>query len=218
MIISIVEYMSKEIKNILFDFGGVIVSLDKQKAFDRFTEIGFPNIHDYLTTFRQKGIFLEYEEGKINPADFYNEFRRLAEKNDIPDADIDSAWLAFLDGIPEYKFQLLKDLRQKYNVYMLSNTNPSIMGWAKTNDFSPEGLPVDAFFDKLYLSYEIGHAKPDREIFDFIIKDSGMDPAETLFLDDGKANVEIGAELGFQTYQVDQNEDLRKVFTDRGLL
>ncbi|MDU1889208.1 MAG: HAD family phosphatase [Dysgonomonas sp.] len=210
--------MGKEIKNILFDFGGVIVNLDKQKAFNRFTEIGFPNISDYLSEFRQSGIFLEYEEGKISRKDFYTEFRKLAGNENISDADIDSGWMGFLDGIPEYKFQLLKDLRKKYNVYLLSNTNPTIMGWAQTKDFSPEGLPINAFFDKCYLSYEIGYAKPDREIYDFILKDSGMNPAETLFLDDGKTNIEIGAGLGFQVYLVDQTEDLRKVFTDKGLL
>lgn len=210
--------MSKEIKNILFDLGGVIISLDKQNALNRFTEIGFPNIEDYLNEFRQEGIFLEYEEGKIDPENFYKEFRRLAGNENISAEDIDSGWMAFLVGIPEYKFELLKELRKKYKVYLLSNTNPSIMGWAYSKDFSPEGLPLDAFFDKCYLSFKIGCAKPEPEIFHHIVKDSGMDPAETLFLDDGKANVEIGAKLGFQTYQVDQDEDLRKVFVDKGLL
>lgn len=207
-----------QIKNILFDFGGVIVTLDKQQALDRFTKIGFPNIEDYLNEFRQRGIFLEYEEGKINQENFYKEFRKLAGNENISDDDIDSGWLGFLVEIPEYKFELLKELRKKYNVYLLSNTNPSVMGWAKSEKFSPEGLPITAFFDKTYLSYEIGHAKPDREIFDFIIKDSGMDPSETLFFDDGKANIEIAEKLGFQTYLTDQNEDLRKVFVDKGLL
>ena len=92
------------------------------------------------------------------------------------------------------------------------------MGWALSKDFSPEGLPMDAYFDKCYLSFQIGSAKPDKEIFDFIIEDSGMIPGETLFLDDGKANIEMANDLGFETYQVDQTEDLKKVFTDRGLL
>ncbi|MBD8389846.1 HAD family phosphatase [Dysgonomonas sp. BGC7] len=210
--------MDKKIKNILFDFGGVIISLNKQNALDRFTEIGFPNIEEYLGEFRQKGIFLEYEEGKIDPENFYKEFRRLANKEDIPSEDIDSGWLAFLIGIPPYKYDLLKELRKKYNVYLLSNTNPSVMAWANSKDFSPEGLPIGDFFDKCYVSYEIGHAKPDREIFDFIIEDSKMIPAETLFFDDGKANIEIGQKLGFETYLTNQDEDLRKVFVDRGLL
>ncbi|WP_029903871.1 HAD family phosphatase [Prevotella sp. 10(H)] len=210
--------MNKNIKNILFDLGGVIISLDKQKALDRFTEIGFPNIHEYLGEFRQKGIFLDYEEGKIDRENFLKEFRKMSNNQNITAEQIDYAWLGFLDHIPEYKFQLLKELRKKYKVYLLSNTNPSIMGWAMTHEFSPEGIPIQDYFDKCYLSYEIGCAKPDREIFDFIIQDSAMQPAETLFFDDGKANIEIADKIGFQTYLTNQDEDLRKVFTDKGLL
>lgn len=210
--------MSKNIKNILFDFGGVIVSLDKQQALNRFTQLGFPNIEEYLNEFRQRGIFLEYEEGKISRENFLVEFSKLAGRTDLSFNDIDYAWLGFLTFIPEYKFELLKELRKKYNVYLLSNTNPSVMRWAMSNDFSPEGLPIDAFFDKCYISYQIGYTKPDREIFDFIIQDSNMIPAETLFLDDGKANIEMAEKLGFDTYLANQEEDLRKVFTDMGLL
>ena len=204
--------MYKNVKNLLFDFGGVIVSLNKQNALNRFKEIGLENIEDYLNEFRQSGIFLDYEEGKLSPQEFYAEFRKLAGRDDISDADIDSGWMAFLIGIPEYKFQLLKDLRKKYNVYLLSNTNPSIMKWAFSKDFSPEGLPISAYFDKCYLSYELGVAKPDKKIYELILQDSGMNPAETLFLDDGKKNVEMGAELGFQVYQANQDEDLREFF------
>ena len=204
--------MYKNVKNLLFDFGGVIVSLNKQNALNRFKEIGLENIEDYLNEFRQSGIFLDYEEGKLSPQEFYAEFRKLAGRDDISDADIDSGWMAFLIGIPEYKFQLLKDLRKKYNVYLLSNTNPSIMKWAFSKDFSPEGLPISAYFDKCYLSYKLGVAKPDTKIYELILQDSGMNPAETLFLDDGKKNVEMGAELGFQVYQANQDEDLREFF------
>lgn len=204
--------MYKNIKNILFDFGGVIVNLNKQNALNRFKEIGFADIDNYINEYRQDGIFLEYEEGKLNDKEFYAEFRRLAGRNNISEEDIDSAWLAFLSGIPDYKFELLKELRKKYKVYLLSNTNPSVMKWAQSTDFSPEGKPLEYFFDKCYLSYQLGCAKPDRKIYEAIIKDSGMNPNETLFFDDGKANIEMAEKLGFQVYLTNQDEDLRKVF------
>lgn len=201
----------KNVKNILFDFGGVIVSLNKQNAINRFKEIGFADIENYLTAFRQKGIFLQYETGEVDRETFLKEFQRLGN-NKATMEEIDSAWLAFLLDIPDYKYQLLKDLRKQYNVYMLSNTNPSVAAWAHSPGFSPEGLSVDQYFDKCYLSFELGCAKPDRKIFDLIVKDSGMVPEETLFFDDGPANIEIAKELGFQVYLTDQDEDLRKVF------
>lgn len=199
------------IKNLLFDFGGVIIGINKENAVQRFKEIGVENIEDFLGEFRQKGIFLEIEEGKITREQFYDEFRKLAGKN-ISNSDIDSGWLAFLTGIPIYKLELLKELRKKYKVYLLSNTNPIIMDWAHSNKFCKTGEVLSDFFDKVFLSYEIGYAKPERESFEAVIKGTGLKPSETLFLDDGQSNLDEAAKLGFKTYLVDQDEDLRKVF------
>ena len=200
----------KNVKNILFDFGGVIVSLKLQNALNRFKEIGFENIEDYLTEFRQKDIFLDYETGHIDRENFQKEFQRLGN-NQATMEEIDSAWLAFLTGIPEYKYQLLKDLRKKYKLYMLSNTNPSVMGWAMSDKFSPDGQSVDQFFDQCFLSYQMGTAKPDKKIFEMIIS-SGIKPEETLFLDDGQKNIDAAKEFGFQVHLTDQDEDLTKLF------
>lgn len=199
------------IKNLLFDFGGVIIGINKENAIKRFKEIGIENIEDYLGEFRQKGIFLEIEEGKITRQQFYDQFRKLAGK-DISDSDIDSGWLAFLSDIPTYKLQLLKELRKKYKVYLLSNTNPIIMEWAHSHKFSETGEVLSDFFDKVFLSYQIGHAKPEKESFEAVIEGTGLNPSETLFLDDGQSNLDEAAKLGFKTYLVNQDEDLRKVF------
>lgn len=201
----------KNVKNLLFDFGGVIVSLSKANAIARFKEIGFENIDDFLGEFRQKGIFLDYETGKIDRDNFLKEFRRLGN-NKATMEEIDSAWLAFLLDIPLYKYDLLKELRKKYRVLLLSNTNPSVSSWARSSQFSPTGETIEDFFDKCYLSYEIGCAKPEREIFHFITKDAGILPEETLFFDDGVDNIRAADELGFQVYLTNQEEDLRKVF------
>ncbi|MDU1905670.1 MAG: HAD family phosphatase [Dysgonomonas sp.] len=199
------------IKNLLFDFGGVIVNINKENAIKRFKEIGFENIEEYLGEFRQKGIFLELEEGAISREDFYTEFRKLAGK-DISDKDIDSGWLAFMDGVPDYRLELLKDLRQKYNLYLLSNTNPVIMEWANSSSFSPTGEPLSAYFDKMFCSYQIGYTKPTKESFESVIKGADLNPEETLFLDDGQSNLDASEKFGFKTCLVDQNEDLRKIF------
>lgn len=201
----------KGIKNLLFDFGGVIVSISKDNAVKRFKEIGVDKIEDYLGEFRQEGIFLQLEEGTISRSDFYDALRKLAGKY-ISDNDIDSGWLAFLTGIPEYKLQLLKDLRKKYNVYLLSNTNPIIMEWAHSDKFSPTGEILSDYFETMFCSYLIGHTKPSKESFQAVIDGAKVDPAETLFLDDGQSNLDMAEEFGFKTYLVDQEEDLRKVF------
>ena len=199
------------IKNIVFDMGGVLLTLDHERAVNRFLEIGVDNARDLLDPYHQKGIFLDLEEGKLSREEFYEAIRKNAGKN-IPDKDIDYGWMGFITENPEYKLEMLEQLKEKYNLYLLSNTNPIIMSWTRSSDFSAKGKGIEEYFHKLYLSYEIGVTKPDRAIFDYMISDSGLIPAETLFIDDGTANIEMGKLLGMNTYQPKNGEDFRGIF------
>jgi putative hydrolase of the HAD superfamily len=201
----------KGIKNIVFDLGGVIITLDRAEAVRRFIEAGLANAEELLDAYHQKGIFLELEEGKLSQDEFYEALRKEAGKY-ISNEAIDYGWLGFLKEVPEYKLKMLEELRKDYKIYLLSNTNPVIMGWAYTPAFSPQGKSIDEFFDKIYASYQIGYTKPAPEIYHFMIKDSGIIPSETLFIDDGKANIEMGEKIGLKTYSAKNGEDFRHIF------
>jgi putative hydrolase of the HAD superfamily len=199
------------IKNIVFDLGGVLLTLDRNEAVRRFKAIGLENADELLDAYHQKGIFLELEEGKLSEAAFYDAIRAAAGKY-IPDEKIAWGWMGFIVDCPDYKLKMLEDLRAKgYRLYLLSNTNPCIMKWAMSSDFSKEGKNISDYFDKLYLSYQMGCVKPNSKIFHDMLADSGMIPSETLFIDDGKANVEMGNQLGFETYQPLNGEDFRNI-------
>jgi putative hydrolase of the HAD superfamily len=101
------------------------------------------------------------------------------------------------------------ELRKKYKVFLLSNTNPAVMEWARTIDFSSKGLPIMAYFDKVYASYEIGMTKPDPAIFLYMIEDTGMYPDETVFVDDGERNIATAASLGMATLRPENGADWR---------
>jgi len=200
------------IKNIIFDLGGVLITLDRDEAVNRFKEAGLENAEELLSAYHQKGIFLELEEGKLSKEEFYEAVRKEAGKF-ISNETIDHGWLGFLKEVPAYKMVMLEELRRKgYRLYLLSNTNPVIMDWAHSPAFSPQGKSIDEYFDKLYLSYQIGYTKPHTEIFQFMFKDSGMIPSESLFIDDGIANIEMGKQLGMKTYLAENGEDFRHLF------
>lgn len=61
------------IKNIVFDFGGVIVDIDRDKAVQAFIKLGLADADTRLDKYHQTGIFQELEEGKLSA----DEFRRL---------------------------------------------------------------------------------------------------------------------------------------------
>ena len=58
------------------------------------------------------------------------------------------------------------------------------------------------------LPTKTGSTKPDPGIFNYMIKDSKLNPAETIFVDDGVANIVIGKELGFITMQPEKRRGL----------
>jgi putative hydrolase of the HAD superfamily len=200
-----------KIKNIVFDLGGVILTLDRNEAVKRFRQVGLAQAEELLDPYHQKGVFLDLEEGRLTAEEFYDEIRRLAGKY-IPDEDIDYAWLGFIKDTPDYKLEMLEELRKSYKLYLLSNTNPVIMSWASSPRFSGKGKSIDRYFDKMYLSYKIGVTKPDPKIFEYLMSDSGIIPSETLFIDDGKANIEAGKALGMHVFQPQNGEDFRYIF------
>lgn len=199
----------EQIKNIVFDFGGVIIGIDRDKAVAAFQRVGVKEADTLLDKYHQRGIFLEVENGNMDAEAFRSELSRICGK-ELTYQEVESGWKGFITDVPQYKLDYLNELRKKYKVYILSNTNPYIMGWARSEGFTAAGKPLDAYVDKIYASYEIGITKPGRGIFDYMIKDSGLIPAETVFVDDGSSNIAVGKELGFVTMQPENNEDWRQ--------
>ena len=196
------------IRNLIFDLGGVLVSLNRQRCLNNFsTQLGFDNFGDYLNAYAQKGFFAKFESGDINAEQFRNEVKERCTKEGVTDQMIDKALNSFLTHVDSYKVKLLLDLKQKYNLLLLSNVNP--IAWSRCCELFLEayGVDIEDVFEKLYLSYEMGCSKPGKEIFEKLISDSGIVPEETLFIDDSVANIDAGKEFGLQGlfYDVDCN-------------
>lgn len=188
------------IKNLVFDFGGVIADLNRQGAVDAFIAIGLKDADTRLDKYHQTGIFQELEEGRISDSEFIRIMEELCQRS-LTWPEVQQAWLGFLSGVDLKKLHLLEELRQEgYHLYLLSNTNPFVMGWACSKDFTSEGKSLAEYFDRLYLSYKVGCTKPDKKIFTHMLEDAKILPEETLFVDDGAANIQVGQELGMHTF------------------
>jgi haloacid dehalogenase superfamily, subfamily IA, variant 3 with third motif having DD or ED len=197
------------IKNIVFDLGGVIIDLDHKGAIRNFKEIGVDDIEEMLDPYEQKGLFLELEDGRLDAEQFRKGLSEHCSK-EFTMEEVTYGWFGFVEGLPQYKLDYISELRKDYNLYLLSNTNPFIFEWAKTSEFSEKGLPITEYFDYIYASYQMGVTKPNALIFERMIEHSGMIPSETLFVDDGIHNVEMGKQLGFHILHPKNKEDWRE--------
>ena len=201
----------KGIKNLIVDFGGVLIDLDRQRCLENFRELGLPDVEHTLDLYHQQDFFQQYERGLISSADFRNVIREKIGK-DVDDARIDAAWNSFLVSIPTYKLDLLLALRKDYVVYLLSNTNEIHWKWSCEHAFPYNTFRVEDYFEHIFLSYEMKMAKPDEEIFRKVLDDAGLDPKETFFIDDSEANCMTARSLGISTYVPKAGEDWSHLF------
>ena len=148
------------------------------------------------------------ENGQIGSDEFCRKLREHTGKN-LSFEDIKWAWMGFIVNVPQYKLDFISELRKTYKVYLLSNTNPIVQSWARSDKFTTAGYPISYYFDKMYTSYEVGITKPSPAIFEFMIKDTGMNVSETLFVDDGSSNIAVAQRMNFHTLQPENGEDWR---------
>ena len=202
------------IGTIIFDLGGVLIDYSVEAAVEAFRALGFMHFDEMVDPYRQSGVLLSLEKGEAPPQALYDEISRSVGYAVDP-AAIDAALCSFLLDIPDYKLDMLLALRRRgFRLFMLSNTNPIMMGHMKNGVFRKQGLAVDDYFDRLFLSYEMGMVKPGPEIFREMICRTGIDPSKSLFIDDSKDNVETGRSLGFRTYLAAEHEDFRYLFEE----
>lgn len=182
-------------KNLVFDFGGVITVSSRARAVEAFKSIGVSDADTLLSACHQHGMLADVESGKVTATEFCRWLGSHCGK-EISFSDVVKGWTGYVADVPRERLDFLLDAMKSHRVYILTNTNPFMMSWARSSAFTPEGLPLDAFCHKIYASYEIGFLKPDMRIYEHLIGDAGIDPSETLFVDDSPLNVAAAGKAG----------------------
>ena len=188
------------IKNIIFDFGGVIITLNHAKAVESFRQLGIADAEKRLDPYTQGGIFGDLEVGKITADEFLKELCNISGR-DISYDECRQAWLSYHSELPQRNLDILRKLRAEgYRLILLSNTNPFMMSWAESAEFDGKGNPLASYFDAEYKSFEVKYMKPDPSFFMHILANEQILPSETLFVDDGPRNVAAASQLGIHTF------------------
>ena len=183
-------------RNIIFDFGGVLVNLDRKRCIDAFTRIGAGAIAGYVDECRQEDLFHDLEVGDTGVGQFCDAVRQACGGCNATDEDICGAWDALLTGIPKRRLDKLAELKRDFRLVLLSNTNPIHWRKAEAEYFSAGGHAVSDYFEQVFLSYRMHLVKPDEEIFRQVLRETGFAPSDTLFIDDSAANRASAMRLG----------------------
>lgn len=203
----------KKLKNIIFDLGGVLLNLDTQATVLALKNHSELSLNEKELIHLSHDVFLDYEKGLIPDAEFRARLREYLA-TEASDEELDKAWNMMLLNFPPERISLLKALRKKYKLYLLSNTNGIHL--KKVNEILREatGQDLDHFFDKVYYSFYMYKRKPEPEIFLEVLDENGLTPEETLFIDDSLENVESAKKLGINILHVTSNKTLMEYFGD----
>lgn len=204
------------VKNLIFDLGGVIIDLSIDDTLKTFAAIAGvdKNVIDKL--YASAPEFLAYETGHITDAEFRDFINQQCSAPGT-DAAIDKCWNAMLRGLPKQKLDLILSLKDKYNVFLLSNTNAIHLKYI--NEVMLPAIPgalsnLDDYFHRAYYSHIMKKRKPHPEIFEEVLAESGLNAHETLFLDDNHDNIAGAAKVGIKTAFVNTPDYILTYFND----
>jgi glucose-1-phosphatase len=203
------------IKTIVFDLGNVIIDLDIERTWSSFGHYLGDNMFEKVEKIYPNGnLFIDYEVGRISEKTFFDTLQATAE-HPLSIRTLMEAWNAMLLTINPERFTLLLRLKEKYNVFLLSNTNTTHVNFVDGYLQTVYGFSIQEFntryFHRVYYSHLIGLRKPNRNIYDFVIQDAKIRPSETLFIDDNSDNIDGVVEAGWNGYLHPVGEEIVEV-------
>lgn len=203
-------------KNIIFDLGGVVLSIDYRKTVEAFRNLGIEDPEHVYSKSGQISLFDDFEKGEISEDRFYDSMRVLSKK-DLTDQQIRDAWNAMLIGLPQQNVDFLTELKKRHRLFLLSNTN-AIHEKAYTHIIKEQygENMLEYLFEKIYLSHHLHLRKPHPEIFNYVLSDSQLKKSETCFIDDSNQHVEGAKKTGLDAFHMKQG-DLRSFFESIGI-
>lgn len=200
-------YQNQHIDAIVFDLGGVILNIDYQLPVKAFKALGIDDFSKHFSQVAQTKLLDDYETGRIGSDAFIEEVAKFVNPG-TTEAQIRVAWNSILLDLPEQRLFTLERAAENHRIFLLSNTNEIHIDEFNSYLLQTYSLPsLEPFFEKLYLSYEVGLRKPDKHIFELVLADAGLKPESTLFIDDSIQHIQSASELGLNTYHL-QHEDI----------
>ena len=189
---------------VLFDLGGVIVNWHNSWLIQDVSD-EFQLQKEKLSKEFYKNL-PEISTGKINEKEFWHTIGKKLESKKLMNLNESLLDKIFRKrcSLNNSMINLSKELSQKdITVGILSNTEPasySVM----------ENLTSLDHFEYKFLSYNIGHLKPEPEIYHHVIDNISFPKEELFFIDDLKSNVESARSEGIDSVQYSDYDELLK--------
>ena len=187
-----------DVNTIVFDLGGVIIDLNVPRCVANFKRLmGEENVRNVLgiddegegvvaVSAATLQLMHDYEYGNISTEEFVASLLAHCYEG-VTAEQVREAWLSMLADLPQEKLDYIARLRQRgYKTVLLSNSNE--MHWEPIW----EQYHLGDYFDYVFASQKLHMAKPNKEIFDYVVREAAIDSAHTIYVDDLDKNRKAG--------------------------
>lgn len=202
--------MNKRYSVIVFDLGNTVIRFDHNISAKRIADkfgIDRKNIYDI---FFDSDLTRAFEKGEISPREFYKKITsRLGIK--LPFKDFVAIWNEIF-WEDEAVCNFARELKKSYRLFLLSNVNSLHFEHIRHK------FDIIKIFDEVILSYMVGAIKPDRIIFDHVIKMAGGDKAKLLYIDDREDLIKEATSMGIDSIRFEGIDKLKETMKEKGVI
>lgn len=178
----------------LFDIGRVLLDFDFEPSLARLLPGELPDGEARVAALLDRKD--AFEAGKID-ADIYIDWAIETIGTDATPDEFRHAWRHIFTPNEPMWARVRQLAADGHRLILFSNTNAIHCPWIF------EAYPEFSLFQGAVLSFEAGSIKPEPEIYHHAISEHGLNPAETLYIDDLEPNIATGQRLGFRCHQYD---------------
>ncbi|MCH2199608.1 MAG: HAD family phosphatase [Flavobacteriales bacterium] len=204
----------QDLDAIILDFGGVLFDIDYFAPHRAFQDLGMNNFQEIYSQASQTDLFDRLETGNISNKDFIDALHQYVPEG-VTKEQVLHAWNVILLDIPKARVDFVHQLKDKYRMFLLSNTNAIHV--AEFEQIIDRRMGLDYFragFDKVHYSNVLGKKKPYPETYLHVCALHGLDPKRTLFVDDSVQHVEGALKAGLHSYHLElPEEEFTEVFS-----
>lgn len=199
------------IKNYIFDFGNVLGEFYPEKLTEPFVQD--ENIKKYIS----EVVFDRIYWDKLDLGTITDDEVKDGIKDRMPDdlkelaCKVYDNWISSMTPVYGMQDLIFKISKTDKKLYLLSNISTGFADGYKNVKWIKELL---SFFDGLVLSGTINMAKPNRDIFEYLLNTYNLKADECLFIDDNSENIKSAASIGIKTYLFDGDAQKLREYLD----
>ncbi len=195
------------IKTLIFDWGGVLTVGKHTSSIIRILEMKY-NLKNICSFIDRLTILID--SGEITFEKYCNDLNNEFGTNISVDEMKDIFQKAI---IPNHEMiDLVKKLKVCYKIILLSNNNQPTIDILKN-----EHKQMLDLFEKTYFSAELKMRKPSKNLFDLVLKDSDLNPNESIFIDDKEKNIMASEKIGIKGILFSGIKNLEKELAEYGI-